>query len=232
MRSILLAALPVVLALPAGAQTLSPPLVEYGDRAKASFQVTNPTLFPQTVVLQPRGFEVDEGGALRDLPLDTSRVKLKLSAMSVRLAPRQTYTVFYEVSADTTPAWFAIMAVFTGGRTQNGIAVRIELPHVVYMHQRASLAQGDVRIAAFRHDSAAKKVWLLVDNTSQKLGRIRDGAVTAGQRRQPVAGVPLFPAARRWVGIDWPHPETPQAATLKFDGFELATVQGPVPGHP
>lgn len=217
-------------AMPAAAQTVSPPLVEYQERASASFQVSNPTLFPQTVVLQPRGFEVDERGNLRDTPLDTSRIRLKLSAMSVRLAPRQTYTVFYEVEADSAPAWFAIMSVFTGGRTQNGIAVRVELPHVVYLNQRAPIAQADVRIAEFRHDAVGKRVWLKVENTGRSLGRIREGSVTGGNRTEQVGSVPIFPGARRWVSVAWQHPEPPQRASLRFDGFRLETQQPPVPG--
>lgn len=223
----------LVLAAPAGAQTLSPPLVEYEERGRASFQVSNPTLFPLTVVLQPRGFLVDERGTLTDTPLDTTNVKLKLSAMSFRLAPRQTYTVFYETSADTAPAWFAVMAAFTGGRTQNGIAVRIELPHVVYLSQRGAIPQEDVQIRDFRHDTAAKKVWLKVENTGGSLGRARAFIVSGdGGKAAEMGAFPVFPKASRWVSIDWPYTEAPRSGQLRFDGFRLDTRQEPSLGGP
>ena len=222
----------LLLAATATAQTLSPPLVEYEERGRASFQVSNPTLFPLTVVLQPRGFEVDEMGVLKDIPFDTTKVKLKLSTMSVRLAPRQTYTVFYEASADSAPAWFAVMAAFTGGRTQNGIAVRIELPHVVYLGQRTALPRGDVHIREFRHDAAAKKVWVKVENTGPALGRAREVNVAAGSRSAELGAFPVFPRSSRWVSLDWPHAEAPQRAMVRFDGFRLESTQPAVPGAP
>lgn len=217
----------------ASAQTLSPPLVEYEERGRSSFQLTNGTLFPQTVVLQARGFVVDERGNLADTPLDTSRIKLKMSAMSVRLAPRQTYTVFYEVSTDSAPAWFAIMAAFTGGRTQSGVALRIELPHVVYLNQRTPLAREQVHIRDFRHDAAGRKVWLKVENTGALLGRARAVHVAGeGGKLAEMGAFPVFPFASRWVSLDWPHAEAPQRAAVTFDGFRLETAQAPAAGAP
>ena len=90
-------------------------------------------------MLQVKGFVVDEAGELRDVPLDTTRVHVKLSVLSFRLQPRQTYTVFYEASTDSAPAWFNIWNDITGARTESGINVRIELPHVVYLNQRERL---------------------------------------------------------------------------------------------
>src|SRR5579864_1187741 len=63
-------------------QTVSPPIVEYQERARASFQLSNGSIFPLTVVLEPRGFDVTENGDVIAAPLDTARVRLKLSATS------------------------------------------------------------------------------------------------------------------------------------------------------
>src|SRR6476646_4520807 len=64
------------------AQSISPPLAEYQTRARSSFQLSNETLFPMTVVLEVRGFRVTEAGEVVDAPLDTTNVRVKLSAMS------------------------------------------------------------------------------------------------------------------------------------------------------
>src|SRR5712692_2892474 len=80
-------ALAVIGALAPGAargQTVSPPIAEYQERARASFQ----------------------------------------------LQPRSTYTVFYEAAADGAPAWFTISSAMSGARTDNGLNLRIILPHV------------------------------------------------------------------------------------------------------
>ena len=58
----------------AHAQSVSPPIAEYREKARASFNVSNQSVFPLTVVLQVKGFVVDEDGELRDVPLDTARV--------------------------------------------------------------------------------------------------------------------------------------------------------------
>src|SRR5262245_41197855 len=103
------------------AQTISPPIAEYQERARSSFQLTNSTLFPLNVVLEVRGFRIGEHGEMEDEPIDTSRVHVKLSTMSFRIAPKATYNVFYEAKADSAPAWFNILAAMTGARTESGI---------------------------------------------------------------------------------------------------------------
>src|SRR4051812_28555281 len=71
-------------AIPALAQTVSPPIAEYTERARSSFQLTNNTLFPLVAVLEVKGFRVTEAGEVVDAPLDTSKVHVKLSATSFR----------------------------------------------------------------------------------------------------------------------------------------------------
>src|SRR5688572_11856436 len=86
------------------AQSVTPPIAEYQQRAKSSFQLQNSTLFPLTVVLEVRGFRVTEEGEVEDVPLDTSRVRVKLSEMSFRIPPRGSHRVFYEATGDSLPA--------------------------------------------------------------------------------------------------------------------------------
>ena len=67
-------------------------------------------------------------------PLDPN-IHLKLSATSFRIQPKQTYYVFYEASAPPSPTWFVIYASFSGFafRTAQGMNVRLQLPHTVYL---------------------------------------------------------------------------------------------------
>src|SRR5918998_4688131 len=153
-------------------QSVSPPIAEYQERARSSFQLQNGTLFPLTVVLEVRGFRVTEAGDVVDTPFDTSRVHVKLSAMSFRIPPRGSYRFFYEATGDTLPAWFNILSALSGARTDNGLNVRLLLPHVVYLNQKQPLKRGDVWIRAFQFDRTAQTVRIHLENLGSNLGRV------------------------------------------------------------
>ncbi|MGH7536391.1 MAG: hypothetical protein ACREMG_12550, partial [Gemmatimonadales bacterium] len=67
----------LLLPAPAQAQSVSPPIVEYQERARSSFQLSNQSIFPLSVVLEVRGFRVSEEGEVLDAPFDSSRIRLK-----------------------------------------------------------------------------------------------------------------------------------------------------------
>jgi hypothetical protein len=207
------------------AQTVSPPIAEYQERARSSFQLSNGTLFPLNVVLEVRGFRVTEQGEVVDSPLDTTRVRVKLSAMSFRIPARGTYTVFYEASADSTPAWFNILSAMTGARTETGLNVRILLPHVVYLNQKKALAREDVAVRAVEYDSAGSKVRVQLENLSPRLGRVLQ--VSVGTERgtsEPSAGFPLFPNSLRWTEVPWTDSLPPERLAVRFAKFTIDSV--------
>ena len=74
-------------------------------------------------MLELRGFDVTEQGEVVDAPFDSTRLHVKLSAMSFRIPPRGSYTVFYEARADSLPAWFNILSAISGARTDAGSGV-------------------------------------------------------------------------------------------------------------
>src|SRR5262249_46628361 len=141
------------------------------ERARSSFQLANASIFPLTVVLEVHGFDVTEDGTVVAAPLDTSRVRIKLSATSFRLAPRSTYTVFYEARADSLPAWFTVTAAMSGARTDNGLNVRLILPHVVYLNQKQALRKEEVVVRKLEVSAATKSARVLLENLSGHLGR-------------------------------------------------------------
>jgi hypothetical protein len=210
------------------AQSVSPPIAEYQEKARSSFQLQNGSLFPLTVVLEVRGFQVTEAGEVVDVPLDTSRVHVKLSAMSFRIPPRGSYRVFYEATGDTLPAWFNILSAMSGSRTDNGLNVRLLLPHVVYLNQKQTLKRADVWIRAFQIDRSAQKVRIQLENLGSNLGRVLQINVKDGHSTSdPVGGFPLFPRSRRWVEIPWPREHPPTALLVRFARFSIDTVLTP-----
>lgn len=211
--------------VPVAGQSVSPPIVEYrGDKARGSFIVGNQTLYPLTVVLQPKGFQVDEEGDLSDVPLDTAIVALKLSTLSFRLQPRQSYTVYYEVKADTVPYWFNIWSGITGSKTESGINLRIELPHVVYLNQKEKLKEADVAIEWVHYLPIDKQIVVAFKNASPRLGRVQSVTASADKAKsQEAAGFPLFPGSVRRMRMPWPDSLPPQRIEARFDGFRLSS---------
>ncbi len=221
----------VSLALPTGAlvaQTVSPPIAEYQERARSSFQLFNGTLFPLNAVLEVRGFHVTEQGEVVDSPLDTNRVHVKLSTMSFRIPPKGSYTVFYEAKADSTPAWFNILSALSGARTESGLNVRILLPHVVYLNQKQALAKTQVTIVDYLLDPSRGRLRVQLENGGPNLGRVLEGVASNGElKSEPGPGFPLFPHSRRWTELAWNNATSPNRLTLRFAKFTLDTVLSP-----
>jgi hypothetical protein len=216
----------VVLAAPTGAagQSVSPPIVEHRGNTKSSFVLGNESLFPLTVQLTVKGFEVDSAGTLRDVPLDTSRVRVKLSTLSFRLQPRQRYTVFYEASADSLPAWFNIWSAVSGARTSSGLNLRIELPHVVYLNQKEKLAVADVQLRGAVWQPARQQLLVELENTSGRIGRAQRVVVaTPALPSTEGPAFPLFPHSRRQVAVPWTHAVAPARVEIRFDGFRVSS---------
>jgi hypothetical protein len=215
------------LLLPASAlaaQSVSPPIAEYQEKARSSFQLHNGSLFPLTVVLEVRGFKVTEAGEVVDVPLDTSRVHVQLSAMSFRMPPKSSYRVFYEATGDTLPAWFNILSAMSGARTDSGLNVRLLLPHVVYLNQKQHLKKEEVAIRALEL-TAAGKARIQLENVGPHLGRVlqvnaTDGKVTS----EPAGGFPLFPHSRRWTEVAWTGAALPSRISVRFARFSIDTT--------
>src|SRR5688500_12125505 len=210
-------------ATPLAAQTVSPPIAEYQERARSSFQLINGSIFPLAVVLEVKGFDITERGDVIETPLDTARLRVKLSATSFRIPPRSTYTVFYEAAGDSVPAWFQIMAALSGARTDNGINLRILLPHVVYLNQKAPLRRESVVVHRFEVDPAGGKARALLENTGAELGRVLELAFDSPAGDSRSGGFPLLPGRRRWVELDWRQPAPPNRLVVRTAKFTLDT---------
>jgi hypothetical protein len=228
--SVLIAGAGVLFAADGAAQSVSPPIAEYQERARSSFQLHNASIFPITAVLEVRGFTITEQGEVIDVPLDTSRIHIKLSEMSFRIPPRGSRTVFYEASSDSLPAWFNILSALTGTKTESGLKVRILLPHVVYLNQKQPLRKEEVAIRRFELDQTAKKVRVQLENLGPRLGRVYQLNVSdRGNAPQTAGGFPLIPHSRRWVEVDWQSTARPNRLTLRFARFTIDSILSAVP---
>jgi hypothetical protein len=108
------------------AQTVQPVISEYQMKADGKFALTNGTLTPMVVVLEPKSFSItpDGQGVFRSLD---QNIHVELSAMSARLEPGQTYYIFYKAGADQLPAWFTIYSTFSSVRHNPGLTPFISI---------------------------------------------------------------------------------------------------------
>lgn len=207
-------------ALPLAAQTVRPVVVEYKEKARARFEIANNTLFPLNVVLEPRSFDLSLTGEPTFRPLD-SHIHLKLSAMSFRIPPQQSYYVFFEAKADKLPAWFVIYCLFAGFPRQSGLNVQVELPHTVYLLQKEPFQKTCVQVGTAEFDPTTNQVLIELENQSPYLGRVQAAEVSSRRVKRPLGSFPLLPQSHRRLEIVWTAPEPPEKLVLRFRGFAI-----------
>jgi len=205
---------------PASAQTIRPIVSEYQNKAQGKFEVVNESDRPLNVVIEPRGFTVDEGGEMRDEPLRAG-IHLKLSVTSLRIPPKQTRLVFYEATADTAPAWFVLYANFSGFPRRNftGLNVQLELPHLVYLLPKTRWTASDVQVVSTRLQRDENKMIVELENQGAQFGRLTGLEIQAARRSLQVPGFPLFPGIRRRVEVRWDSDDIPDAIVIKSNDF-------------
>jgi hypothetical protein len=190
------------LGLGASAQTVRPVINELSNPAKGRVEYVNDSLTPLNVVLEPKSFSVSETGEISYRPLDAN-IHLKLSTTSFRIQPQQTYYVFYEASTEPSPAWFVIYANFSGFpfRTAQGMNVRLQLPHTVYLLPKQQVEKSEVEIARAELNAEQNKVILEVANTGSNFGRVLATQLLYSKKKQEAPGFPIFPHSKRILEV-------------------------------
>jgi hypothetical protein len=215
--SVLLLHLSAVCAI---AQTVSPVIVEYKEKGEGKIELTNNTLSPLVVFMQPQSFSIDPDGKAIYRPLDPG-IHVDLSTTSVRLEPKQSYMVFYKTHADTLPAWYTIYATFSPVQRTAGLNLRYMLPHTVYLYQKDDLHKEDIQISQATWDSERKTVICEIANNGKGYGRVREVSIHAGKDSEPTNGFPLLPGNPRRLEIPWSGKASPEFLSLHFDHFDL-----------
>jgi hypothetical protein len=215
-----------IFAIGAAAQTVRPLINELGNPAKGRVEYVNDGLTPLNVVLEARSFTVTETGDIDYRPLDPD-IHLKLSATSFRIQPQQTYYVFYEANSVKSPQWFVLYAAFTGFnfRTAQGMNVRLELPHTVYLLPKAGLEKPDIIIDRAELDPATNKVTLEVENQGNNFGRVMETQLVYSKKKQEAPGFPVFPHSKRILEIPLTEKaegeNVPVEVSMQFQKFKI-----------
>jgi hypothetical protein len=212
---------------PLSAQTVRPlidenPVKAPGDKATGRIEYVNDSLDSLTVMMDIKSYTVSDLGALSYRPLDGD-IHVKLSAMSFRIPPKQSYLVFYEASADKLPSWFVAYATFSGfkARTQDGFKIQIELPHTVYLLPKQQLQKTDLTVKLAEYHPDTKKIVVRVENTGPEFGRVLEADATSSRAKTTQGGFPVFPHSERQVEIPWDSNDQPAKLQLRLERFKL-----------
>lgn len=200
------------------AQTVSPVIVEYKNKANGRIDFMNNTLTPMAVVLEPKSFSITPDGNGVYRPLD-STIQLQLSSMSFRIDPGQTYYVFYKAKASKLPAWFTIYAVFSAVKRTQGLDVRILLPHTVYIYPKKPLSKDrdEISITSATYSPSLKNITCDVVNKGPDLDRVQEVRISGGESSQTEAGFPLLPGGTRHLSVKWRSNEPPATISLHLE---------------
>jgi hypothetical protein len=187
------------------AQTITPPIAEFrGFKAEDSFRIDNKTSQPMLVVLEVKGFTVNEAGKVVYSPRP-STIHVDIGASSFVIPPNDNHTVYYKAVSTESPASFSILPTMTPMSQSKGVRMNFCMPYMIYLYQKAKLAKSDVRVAI-------KDSKVVIANTSNKLGRVE--FIHAASEDLP--GFPIYPGQTRELAI------AGDKATVHFEeGFKL-----------
>ncbi|HWQ03687.1 MAG TPA: hypothetical protein VNL38_04330 [Candidatus Nitrosotenuis sp.] len=204
----------------AAAQTVSPVIVEYREKARGSFQITNDLLVPMNVVVEARSFSVDNEGKPTFRALDPE-ISVELSATSFKIPPKQSYTVFYKATASKLPAWFSIYSSITGPQAGEGIKLVLELPHTVYLLTRRALPRESVVVLRADAPAGAQRIESEIENRGAEFSRVQEVQIFSAAGKKEFPGFPLFPGQRRRLSLEWDGAAAPQKMILKFANYQI-----------
>jgi hypothetical protein len=133
--------------LAVSAQTVSPLIVECGKKCRGEFSITNNGLTALAVTVEARSFSLDTQGHATNRPLD-SGVELKLEEGSARVPPKGTHTFGYQLKCSAPPCAVALLSSMVVGHAAEGILVRVQLAHTIYICEKQKDCRKKVRAAA------------------------------------------------------------------------------------
>ena len=200
------------------AQTVSPLIVEATGKTSGKIELSNNTLVPMAVVMQPKSFDIDEEGVGVYRPLDAG-IHLKLSATSFLLQPQESQYVFYKVGADKLPVWFTVYATFESVQKNPGLKVRIMLPHTVYLYQKGAIGKEAIHVRESVYDRQHRKIICEIENVSQSLIRVQAAQASGDKALVTIGGFPLLPNRPRHIEVEWKQRVPPESLLLRFPHF-------------
>jgi hypothetical protein len=119
-----------------------------------------------------------------------------------------------------------IYASFTGFafRTAQGMNVRLQLPHTVYLLPKQRAEKADVRVVRAEMNPHDNKVLLEVENTGDNFGRVLQTQLANGRKKQDAPGFPIFPHSKRILEVPLDKAAgdvVPTDVSFQFENFKI-----------
>lgn len=124
-----------------------PVIAECGKKCQGEFSITNNGFTPLAVTVEARSFSLDNLGHAINRSLDPT-VDLKLEEGSARIPPKGTHTFGYQLKCMVETCSVALLSSMVVGRTPQGILVRVQLAHTIYVCEKQKNCRKKVRAAA------------------------------------------------------------------------------------
>src|SRR5262249_54034902 len=107
-------------------------------------------------------------------------------------------------------------------RTEQGMNIRLELPHTVYLLPKGGLNKSDVVVQKMDFKPAEKKLIVEVYNNGNTFGRVQETVINFGKKKQEAPGFPRFPHRKRIMEISLDQTEIPPSSVvLQFKDFKV-----------
>ena len=134
MRKILTAVLlGLIFAVAAWGQTVTTPILEFGPKVHSSYTLTNNSIKPMRVKIEPLGI-LFHSGAVTSLPIEQVAA-VQIKTMEFTIGPRQTYIVEFKAKCLQTPCVMQLNNVFSDQRP-DGMNVLLRVPTIIYSCDR------------------------------------------------------------------------------------------------
>jgi hypothetical protein len=120
-----------------------------------------------------------------------------------------------------------IYAAFSGFpfRTAQGMNVRLELPHTVYLLPKGTVERADVIVSRAELHPEENKVVVEVENQGDNFGRVFETQLVYDKKKQEAQGFPVFPHSKRMLEIPLAEKaeaeNVPFQVTLQFQKFKI-----------
>lgn len=130
------------------AQAVSPIVVECGKKCRGEFTVSNGSIKPLAVTVEPSSFSLNpETGKSIFRPLDSTAL-VTMNETSARIGPQSEHSFDYEVKCGAPPCLVALQTGMIVGHTVEGVQIRVIIPHIVYVCDRSRDCRKNARLAA------------------------------------------------------------------------------------
>ena len=209
----------------APAQTISPVIVEYPEKADGRFQIYNDGDLPLMVVVEPHSFSVDSTGKSNISPARSRSARRTL----LHQFPRGTQAnlLRFLQGHDGNVSELVLHLRDSNRRDHlDGLEACLAIAaHRVYLLGRKSLEESKIswNKAEISVKGDRRQITAEIENHGTEYGRVQEVDVLSGSGsgKQTFPGFPLFPGQKRDIELDWDQPGTPSQIVLKFPKFKM-----------